>query len=908
MEHSRLSVRHVKAAYRSGTTAGGRPQGAPCAFGAGEGVLPSVISSHVAGKSQVVPAVSAVVGTAKKRKIEPWRFGFAALVTLSYVIFLVFMLLVSEGHPSFGLTAQRDAQGLWRVEELAPAGLGSDEGVRVGDVVAGGYDGEGNAVNLATLDANQSDFRMASTLVVQPASPGSGVSSIVVQTQAVVPSNLAQRLGYALLGLLFAFVGAPVFVKARERSAASAFYLFCVTTAITLAVAPATLYLRSLWLLALLFIILIIWAASFALFFLKFPVKVGKTKLRHNTILASLAVSGLAVILSYLWVVLGHQTEYGLVRVLGNLYLTACVGTGLAILVRSLIAEKSPEVRQQLFLLLGGTGFAVGPTLLLGVLPLILFGTPLVSVFVTGLALGIMPLAFAYAIIQHQMLGIRNLVRRSVVYVILGTIILVAFSAVAAAVGALLPVEWWKNQSVFLGFGLFVFLIALSFGYMQRRVERLVDRYIYHDAYDYKEALLQFSTHLAAEQDLTALASRLVERTCLLMNLSCGVLLLTTQPQVEQQAASGSSYNLHDEGAEAEYDRAVAAGFASVPTDGGSPARAQRSRSGEQHLEPYVLYGPMADAVVTGLQLELAQLGIVVRGVDNSAPILLQTRSGIPSHNLVGEVEEAVEAFEGVTSYLCLPLWTRSYFVGVLCLGGKRTGERFTKDDLSLLSTLGGQAALAIYNAQLFEAREQALLDTISALAYSIEAKDTYTISHCEKITDRAVAVALAMGMPRQEVENIRLGSILHDVGKIGVPDAILNKPSRLTEEEYEIIKQHAQIGARIVQSVRALHGVVPIVRHHQERYDGKGYPDNLSGEEIPLGARIISVVDAYGAMTEDRVYRKALGHERAVEELQRNAGTQFDPLVVSTFIRSLQDQPTLAELDLARSCPIALS
>src|SRR5207253_10860349 len=206
-------------------------------------------------------------------------------------------------------------------------------------------------------------------------------------------------------------------------------------------------------------------------------------------------------------------------------------------------------------------------------------------------------------------------------------------------------------------------------------------------------------------------------------------------------------------------------------------------------------------------------------------------------------------------------------FVGVLCLAGKKTGERFTKDDLSLLSTLGSQAALAIYNAQLHEAREQALLDTIAALAHAIEAKDGYTIHHCENMTRRAAAVEQSLGLSRQDVESVRMGAILHDIGKIGIPDAVLNKPGKLTTEEYELIKEHAAIGARIVQSVGALHDVVPIVRHHQERYDGSGYPDGLSGADIPIGARIIGVVDTYGAMTEDRVYRKAPGHEKAIEE-----------------------------------------
>jgi HD-GYP domain-containing protein (c-di-GMP phosphodiesterase class II) len=141
------------------------------------------------------------------------------------------------------------------------------------------------------------------------------------------------------------------------------------------------------------------------------------------------------------------------------------------------------------------------------------------------------------------------------------------------------------------------------------------------------------------------------------------------------------------------------------------------------------------------------------------------------------------------------------------------------------------------------------------------------------------------------------MGAILHDIGKIGIPDAVLNKPGRLTPEEYELMKQHAAIGARIVQSVGALQGVVPIVRYHQERYDGSGYPEGLRGEVIPIGARIIGVVDTYGAMTEDRIYRPTPGHDAALAELKRLSGRQFDPMVVSAFIGLLDERPDLAEI-----------
>ena len=227
-------------------------------------------------------------------------------------------------------------------------------------------------------------------------------------------------------------------------------------------------------------------------------------------------------------------------------------------------------------------------------------------------------------------------------------------------------------------------------------------------------------------------------------------------------------------------------------------------------------------------------------------------------------------------------------------LAGKRTGEPFTKDDITLLGTLGAHLAQALRNAQLFKARKQQHLEAIEALAASIEAKDGYTGEHCARMVSRAEAIALQLGLDPEEVEVVRLGAVLHDVGKIGIPNSILNKPGRLTSEEFEIMKKHTLIGARIISKVRGLSQVSDIVRHHHERYDGKGYPFGLSGTDIPLGARIVSVVDTYGAMTEDRVYRVAPGHDRAVEELQRCVGTQLDPLIVETFLLALETSPEL--------------
>ncbi len=863
--------------------------------------------------------------------MERFRVAVAIIVSVLYILVLSLMLYVSTGTANVGLRARPDGTGRWIVTSVVPAGLSFDADVRPGDIVIGGGDGlpaippDGDALG-------EIDFNGATMLEVMKANALAGAQPVRISTANINGENPLVRWGFALLGLIFVGVGGPVYVKARQRTAASAFYVFCITTAVALALSNATSLLHG-WALALMFMTILAWATSFAFFFFNFPVRIGNTAKSHSTIVWTMLGAGTLVLTAYLWVLADHASDYEVVRVIWYLYITGCIVAGISSLSRSLFAEPSQEVKQQLVLLLGGTALAVGPPLLLALVPSALFGHTVVSWEIASLSLGIMPLAFAYAITQNQLLGIRGFVRRSVVYLVMGFIILLIFSVVVALIGAAVPSGWVQSELGLVGLGMFVFIVAISFGYAQRRVERLVDRYIYHDAYDYKEALLSFSTQLAAEQNLQVLADQLVERTCRLMNLTCGILLLAEQPddgtapshldfgQLESIGLETSPglYTTSLEQGRIHYDRERA------------HAHARKGVSKSVYLVPYSKFGDYADWMLSGIETELSHIGINMHQIGTATQLIhlhgniygpvdpetmLKTgpfatvdpvRKTIPTGNgdtawqephASNGARNKGTAIEMVRSFLGVPLWTRSRFVGVLCLGGKKTGERFTKDDLSLLTTLGSQAALAVYNAQLYEAREQALLDTITALAHAIEAKDTYTINHCEKITDRAVTLAQALALPRHEVQNIRLGSILHDVGKIGVPDAILNKPGKLTDEEYEIIKQHAQIGARIVESVSALQGVVPIIRHHQERYDGTGYPDGLAGEEIPIGARIIAVVDAYGAMTEDRVYRKALGHNEAMAELKRFAGRQFDPHVVTAFMRLLKDQPELAELE----------
>jgi hypothetical protein len=171
------------------------------------------------------------------------------------------------------------------------------------------------------------------------------------------------------------------------------------------------------------------------------------------------------------------------------------------------------------------------------------------------------------------------------------------------------------------------------------------------------------------------------------------------------------------------------------------------------------------------------------------------------------------------------------------------------------------------------------------ALANAIEAKDSYTRGHSERLAKLAGACAERMGLSRDEAAAVRLGAILHDVGKIGIPDRILRQAMALTEDEMAWMRRHPQIGADIIGPVEGLHHVAPLIRHHHEKFDGTGYPKGLKGEEIPLGSRIIAVADAFEAMVADRIYRPSLGLNKALEEIRGGRGTHFDPQVVDTFL-----------------------
>jgi response regulator RpfG family c-di-GMP phosphodiesterase len=337
--------------------------------------------------------------------------------------------------------------------------------------------------------------------------------------------------------------------------------------------------------------------------------------------------------------------------------------------------------------------------------------------------------------------------------------------------------------------------------------------------------------------------------------------------------------------------------------------------------------------------LELVTNVVVEEGAADVVTLMLETPEGsedfderirrcsTDSKDLVGEldVEELLKCFRqeqptlshGVkahrffakpprsrlVSFCSVPLIVRHRVLGMLSAYSFTRGKKFTEGQRKMLSILGNRAAVSIENARLYEnllhsnleleaanlSLEENFRQTIVGFANALEESDQYTRGHSERVSIYSRMIAEAMSLEPSEIETIVMASKVHDIGKIGIPTDMLNKPGRLTTEEIAVFRRHPEKGRRILEPVPFLRDLIDGAYCHHEAWDGSGYPRGLKGEAIPRLGRIVAVADAFDAMTSDRAYRKALAHEKAVSELERCAGTQFDPEVVEVFLRELE-------------------
>lgn len=243
--------------------------------------------------------------------------------------------------------------------------------------------------------------------------------------------------------------------------------------------------------------------------------------------------------------------------------------------------------------------------------------------------------------------------------------------------------------------------------------------------------------------------------------------------------------------------------------------------------------------------------------------------------------------FQGMPSPgggLCYPLRSRGKILGLLCILVGLPPEVALKREGRLFSIFASQSAVALENARLHEDLLQNYFDTVRALVVAIDAKDPYTRNHSENVMNIALSITNQIGLEPEKREDMKLAGLLHDIGKIGVRTETLRKEEALTEEDRREIQQHPEVGAKIISTVGHLHRLHPIILHHHERFDGKGYPHGLKGEQIPLGARIIAVADAFDAITSSRCYRPAKSRYDAIAEMRGESGFQFDPRLLEAF------------------------
>jgi len=239
-------------------------------------------------------------------------------------------------------------------------------------------------------------------------------------------------------------------------------------------------------------------------------------------------------------------------------------------------------------------------------------------------------------------------------------------------------------------------------------------------------------------------------------------------------------------------------------------------------------------------------------------------------------------------SEVAVPLIVGQKIIGVINVEGYKQNV-FDEDDIRLLTLIANQAAVAIENSRLYKSLEDSYFDTIKTLVLAMEAKDPYTRGHAERVRRYALMIAKKLKLSNIEIRELNYAGHLHDIGKIGISDFLLTKAEPLTISEYETIKQHPKIGHNMLRDVKVLYGASGIIKSEHERYNGTGYPNGLKYKEIPIGARVIAVADAFDAMTTDRPYRSALTKKDAINRLKENAGTQFDPKIVKAFLKIIK-------------------
>ena len=444
------------------------------------------------------------------------------------------------------------------------------------------------------------------------------------------------------------------------------------------------------------------------------------------------------------------------------------------------------------------------------------------------LANGISAIMIAYAILRHQLLDIRLVIRIGLLYTVTTAILGVFYYLCITLVIFLFQPEQ-SSEILFVSL-LVAILFALFFDPLRNLAQRWIDRLFYREKYN-AGLMLQ----------------RLSQMTATLLDLDKITNIILTELLNTLQIEYASMYIKDNQSGD--YRVLEQLGYFHINTP--------QFRSDH----PIVVWLNRNKKILT-------------RHTLNVSPIFKSIW-----------VEERND-LEKLGIELFIPLIAKEELVGFLAIGPKKSTETYSNDDLLTLTTLANQTAVAVENARLNEELEETFEQTVTALANAIDVRDTYTSDHSQQIATWAAETARILGCSNSEIESIYWGGLLHDIGKIGIPDSILSKPTALTEDEWEIIYQHPKMGAKMIAPIKKLSHIAPIIEYSHERYDGSGYPYGVSKDGIPLGARIVAVVDSFSAMMDERTYKAPMKLSDAIDEISKNSGILYDPKVVSAFFQ----------------------
>ncbi len=303
----------------------------------------------------------------------------------------------------------------------------------------------------------------------------------------------------------------------------------------------------------------------------------------------------------------------------------------------------------------------------------------------------------------------------------------------------------------------------------------------------------------------------------------------------------------------------------------------------ETLLKVTTLLGHDVTLTPEGTELPMKPSNVSTWVIKNRKPILIADINEAPEFDKISSM-----GYERKT-LICAPLMTKDEIIGTITVVNKRDNSVYTNEELELLNTIAAQASIAIKNAKLYDEQQKIYMNTIHALVSAIEASDSYTRGHSERVTRYSMELARKLNLPQDRMKVIERAAILHDIGKIGIDMNLLHKTDKLTPADVFDLQQHPLIGMNILEPIEFLHDVRICIGQHHERYDGQGYPSNVPADRLLVESRILAIADAFDAMTSDRPYRKALPAYEAMQELIDNAGSQFDPELVPQFIELLK-------------------